>query len=95
MTAANGLGRVLVGRAGILATPAASCVDFCDDDSRIVVRLSGTGTEGATLRLYLERFEADAAKQGGEALLAPLIVLAECIVAIRERTGRCAPTVIT
>jgi phosphoglucomutase len=70
---------------------------FCDDDSRIVVRLSGTGTEGATLRLYLERFEADAAKQGGEtqALLAPLIVLAERIAAIRERTGRSAPTVIT
>jgi phosphoglucomutase len=70
---------------------------FCDDDSRIVVRLSGTGTEGATLRLYLERFEADAEKQGGEtqALLAPLIVLAERIVAIRARTGRSAPTVIT
>ncbi len=70
---------------------------FCDDDSRIVVRLSGTGTEGATLRLYLERFEADATKQGGEtqALLAPLIVLAERIAAIRERTGRSAPTVIT
>ena len=49
---------------------------FCDDDSRIVVRLSGTGTEGATLRLYLERFEADVAKQRGEtqALLVPLIV---------------------
>jgi phosphoglucomutase len=70
---------------------------FCDDDSRIVVRLSGTGTEGATLRLYLERFEADAAKQGGEtqALLAPLIALAERIVQIRARTGRDAPTVIT
>ena len=70
---------------------------FCDDDSRIVVRLSGTGTEGATLRLYLERFEADPERQGGEtqALLAPLIALAERIVAIRERTGRTAPTVIT
>ena len=55
---------------------------FCDDDSRIVVRLSGTGTEGATLRLYLERFEADPERQGGEtqALLAPLIALAERIV---------------
>jgi phosphoglucomutase len=70
---------------------------FCDDDSRIVVRLSGTGTEGATLRLYLERFEVDPARQAGEtqALLAPLIALAEQIVAIRERTGRTAPTVIT
>ena len=70
---------------------------FCDDDSRIVVRLSGTGTEGATLRLYLERFEADPGRQGAEAqtLLMPLIALAERIVAIRERTGRSAPTVIT
>jgi len=70
---------------------------FCDDDSRIVVRLSGTGTEGATLRLYLERFEADPDRQGGEtqSLLAPLIALAERFVAVRERTGRSAPTVIT
>ena len=70
---------------------------FCDDDSRIVVRLSGTGTEGATLRLYLERFEADPDRQGGEtqSLLAPLIALAERFVAVRERTGRNAPTVIT
>jgi phosphoglucomutase len=70
---------------------------FCDDDSRIVVRLSGTGTEGATLRVYLERFVADPAQQGGEtqALLAPLIALAERSVQIRARTGRYAPTVIT
>jgi phosphoglucomutase len=70
---------------------------FCDDDSRIVVRLSGTGTEGATLRVYLERFAADPAQHGGEtqALLAPLIALAERLVRIRAGTGRNAPTVIT
>ena len=65
--------------------------------SRIVFRLSGTGTEGATLRVYLERFEPDAAKHGIEtqAALAPLITLADQLAGIRERTGREQPTVIT
>jgi phosphoglucomutase len=67
------------------------------DGSRIVFRLSGTGTEGATLRVYLERFEPDPAKHGVEtqAALAGLIALADRLVGIRERTGRAAPTVIT
>ncbi len=65
--------------------------------SRIVFRLSGTGTEGATLRVYLERFEPDPAKHGVEtqAALAPLIALADQLAGIRERTGRERPTVIT
>jgi len=65
--------------------------------SRIVFRLSGTGTEGATLRVYLERFEPDAAKHAvdTQAALAPLIVLADQLAGIRERTGRERPTVIT
>jgi len=65
--------------------------------SRVVFRLSGTGTEGATLRVYLERFEADAAKHGVETqeALAPLIALADRLAGIRERTGRERPTVIT
>ena len=68
-----------------------------DDGARIVFRLSGTGTEGATLRVYLERFEPDPARQGADtqAALAPLIALAERIAGIAERTGRSAPTVIT
>ena len=68
-----------------------------DDGSRVVFRLSGTGTEGATLRVYLERFEPDPARQGVEtqAALAPLIALAERLAGIRGRTGRDAPTVIT
>ena len=68
-----------------------------DDDSRIVFRLSGTGTEGATLRVYLERFEPDASRQSVETqqALAGLIALADRIAGIRERTGRTAPTVMT
>ena len=67
------------------------------DGSRIVFRLSGTGTEGATLRVYLERFEPDAAQHAVEtqAALAPLIALADQLAGIRERTGRERPTVIT
>ena len=65
--------------------------------SRIVFRLSGTGTEGATLRVYLERFEPDAAKHAvdTQAALAPLIALAGQLAGIREYTGRERPTVIT
>ena len=68
-----------------------------DDGSRIVFRLSGTGTEGATLRVYLERFEADASRHGLEtqAALQALIDSAEALAGIRARTGRTRPTVIT
>ena len=68
-----------------------------NDGSRIVFRLSGTGTEGATLRVYLERFEPDPARHAVEtqAALAPLIEMAERLAGIRERTGRAEPTVIT
>ncbi len=67
------------------------------DGSRIVFRLSGTGTSGATLRVYIERYEPDPAKQGIEtqAALADLIHLAEDIAAIRKHTGRERPSVIT
>ena len=67
------------------------------DGSRIVFRLSGTGTEGATLRVYLERFEPDSAKHAidTQQALAPLIALADALAGIRARTGRTAPTVIT
>jgi phosphoglucomutase len=67
------------------------------DGSRIVFRLSGTGTEGATLRVYLERYEPDVAQHGVEtqAALAGLIALADMLAGITERTGRTEPTVIT
>jgi phosphoglucomutase len=67
------------------------------DGSRIVFRLSGTGTEGATLRIYLEAFEPDAARHNVDAqvALADLIQIAAEISGLRERTGREKPTVIT
>jgi phosphoglucomutase len=67
------------------------------DGSRIVFRLSGTGTEGATLRVYLEAFEADPQKQGREtaAVMRPLVGIAVGLAEITARTGRSEPTVIT
>ena len=64
---------------------------------RIVYRLSGTGTEGATLRVYLEAYEPDPAghDRDTQAALAPLIRIADQLAQIRERTGRAAPSVIT
>jgi phosphoglucomutase len=67
------------------------------DGSRIVLRLSGTGTQGATLRVYLESFEADPAKHGLDAqvALADLIAIADELAQIRTLTGMEVPTVIT
>ena len=68
-----------------------------DGGSRIVMRLSGTGTEGATLRLYLERYEPT----GGtldldpQDALAPLICAAETLAKIRLYSGKTSPDVIT
>jgi phosphoglucomutase len=68
-----------------------------DDGSRIVYRLSGTGTEGATLRIYIESYEPDAAKHDLDAqhALGRLIDVALSLSELRERTGRDRPTVIT
>lgn len=65
--------------------------------SRIVFRLSGTGTSGATLRVYIERYEPDAARHDIETqtALADLIAIADEIAGIKSRTGRDAPSVIT
>ncbi|WP_301751046.1 alpha-D-glucose phosphate-specific phosphoglucomutase [uncultured Erythrobacter sp.] len=65
--------------------------------SRIVFRLSGTGTEGATLRVYLERYEAPEGRLAEEtpAMLADLIAAAEAIAGIAAHTGRTAPDVVT
>jgi phosphoglucomutase len=67
------------------------------DGSRIVFRLSGTGTGGATLRIYLESFEPDVSKHnlGAQEALAALIGIALNISELRKRTGRDKPTVIT
>lgn len=65
--------------------------------SRIVFRLSGTGTEGATIRLYLESYDADTANHHLDAqdALAKMITIAMEISQLKEKTGREAPTVIT
>jgi len=64
---------------------------------RVVFRLSGTGTEGATLRVYLESFEPDVAKhrQDAQVALAKVIEAADKLAEIKARTGRQAPDVIT
>jgi phosphoglucomutase len=68
-----------------------------ENGSRIVFRLSGTGTVGATLRIYIERFEADASRhnQDAQEALRELITLAEHFCEIKKRTGRTEPNVIT
>ena len=65
--------------------------------SRVVFRLSGTGTTGATLRVYIERYEAAGGDHTMEtqAALAELIAAAEGVASIRMRTGRDQPSVIT
>ncbi len=67
------------------------------DGSRIVYRLSGTGTAGATLRVYIERFEADVARHEVETqdALADLIDLSRSLAEIERFTGRDRPSVIT
>ncbi|OYQ30166.1 alpha-D-glucose phosphate-specific phosphoglucomutase [Sandarakinorhabdus cyanobacteriorum] len=65
--------------------------------SRVVFRLSGTGTEGATLRVYLERYEPAAGAIAAEtpAMLADLILAADQIAGIGRHTGRTRPDVVT
>lgn len=68
-----------------------------ENGSRVIYRLSGTGTVGATLRVYIEKYETDNAKQNIEtqAALAELITMANSMAEIETKTGRAAPTVIT
>ncbi len=65
--------------------------------SRVVFRLSGTGTSGATIRVYVERYEPDASKHDidTQVALADLIAVADEISELKKRSGREAPTVIT
>lgn len=65
--------------------------------SRVVFRLSGTGTSGATIRVYVERYEPDASRHDIETqtALADLIAVADEISDLKKRSGRDAPTVIT
>ena len=69
-----------------------------DDGSRIIFRLSGTGSAGATVRLYVEQYAADGVAAAGldaQEALAPIIQVALSTSRLAEFTGRDAPTVIT
>ncbi|GLT96709.1 hypothetical protein SLE2022_143140 [Rubroshorea leprosula] len=68
-----------------------------EDGSRLIFRLSGTGSEGATIRLYIEQYEKDPSKTGRDSqdALAPLVDVALKLSKMQEFTGRSAPTVIT
>ena len=68
-----------------------------DDGSRVVFRLSGTGTQGATLRLYLESYVPSSGDLGQDpqTALADLIAAADALAEIKTRTGMDRPTVIT
>ncbi|GLT76732.1 hypothetical protein SLA2020_483750 [Shorea laevis] len=67
------------------------------DGSRIIFRLSGTGSAGATIRIYIEQFEPDVSKHEMDAqeALEPLIDLALSVSKLKDSTGREKPTVIT
>ena len=67
------------------------------DGSRIVYRLSGTGTEGATIRLYLEQYEADTTRHAIDTQLAlsALAQAADSLAELKLRTGRAGPTLVT
>ena len=68
-----------------------------DGGARVVFRLSGTGTQGATLRVYLEALETDAAKlhQDPQVALANVIAAAHLIAQMSGRLGRITPDVVT
>ncbi|MDQ3919341.1 MAG: alpha-D-glucose phosphate-specific phosphoglucomutase [Acidobacteriota bacterium] len=68
---------------------------FLEDGSRVVLRLSGTGTAGATLRVYLEQFRDDGGAGDIEEILAPLTRAARDLLRLRERFGTDEPTVVT
>ncbi|CUH77072.1 alpha-D-glucose phosphate-specific phosphoglucomutase [Tropicibacter naphthalenivorans] len=65
------------------------------DGARLVFRLSGTGTVGATLRVYMEALATDGFDRDPQEVLAPVIAAAEELAQIKARTGRDAPDVIT
>nr|VFJ88063.1 MAG: phosphoglucomutase [Candidatus Kentron sp. H]VFJ90038.1 MAG: phosphoglucomutase [Candidatus Kentron sp. H]VFJ96413.1 MAG: phosphoglucomutase [Candidatus Kentron sp. H] len=70
---------------------------FFEDGARLIYRLSGTGTEGATMRIYLERYEPDPNRQGldPQEALKDTIAVAEELSRVKQRSGRKAPNVIT
>ncbi len=69
----------------------------CGDAARLIVRLSGTGTKGATLRVYFERYEqaADKLALTTREALSPWVTVADKLLRLTELTGRKAPDVVT
>ena len=65
------------------------------DGSRFVYRLSGTGSSGATIRLYLEKYSREDIEMEASAALADIVTAALAAGKITELTGRDRPTVIT
>uniref|UniRef100_A0A6M2DK92 phosphoglucomutase (alpha-D-glucose-1,6-bisphosphate-dependent) n=1 Tax=Xenopsylla cheopis TaxID=163159 RepID=A0A6M2DK92_XENCH len=65
------------------------------DGSRFILRLSGTGSSGATIRLYIDSYEKTDINKDVQSILQPLIELALNISRLREYTGRTSPTVVT
>ncbi|MFD1198265.1 alpha-D-glucose phosphate-specific phosphoglucomutase [Brucella gallinifaecis] len=70
---------------------------YFEGGARVVLRLSGTGTSGATIRIYIERYEADQTKHNldTQETLVTLIDAAEQITEVKKRSGRTEPSVIT
>jgi phosphoglucomutase len=68
---------------------------FLEDGSRLVLRLSGTGTSGATLRIYLERFRDDGGEADVTEVLSTLTEGVREMLRLRERFGTDEPTVVT
>lgn len=66
-----------------------------EDGSRVILRLSGTGSSGATVRLYIEAYEAKDVLGAASEMLKPLINIALEVSQLKKYTGRDAPTVIT
>jgi len=68
-----------------------------EDGSRVIFRLSGTGSSGATVRLYVEKYSKDESEYGKDAQdgLKPLIEVALSVSKLKEYTGRDKPDVIT
>ena len=70
---------------------------YFNNGGRLVLRLSGTGTQGATLRVYIDRFVDDPTLQNQDTqeILKPMIEATEVLVGIQKFTGRTEPSVIT
>lgn len=66
-----------------------------EDGSRVVYRLSGTGTEGATLRIYLERYQKEGTERERDTVVAPLAAAATQLIELRARCEREHPSVVT